>query len=247
MATKFVNQVNFPITTTDEHTATVAAFPELDNNSYTIPDLIPAAERENILTHLANSNWQPVSITGMSGNWQEGDPIGSYRASNYTPEYADTLWERIKDQLPATRIFTDSDNTDWDNHEIWEPFGISPLLRFIKYTEGGWLVVHYDAPYVESEDVRTLQSVVIYLTQSDTIEGGATRFMHDPQAGIPIAERNLNDQARAATEEEVRLRFSPSDGTAVIFDHRLLHDAELVQGSGEKIIIRTDIMYRKVK
>lgn len=246
MATKFVNQVNFPIDTT-EHAVKVSPFPELDNNSYVIPNLIPEKERENILTHLNNSNWLPVSITGMSGNWQEGDPIGSYRASNYTPEFAATLWERIKDQIPATRVFTDADNTDWDGHEVWEPIGVSPLLRFIKYTDGGWLVVHYDAPYVESEDVRTLQSVVIYIHQSDTIKGGATRYMHDPQAGTPIAERNLNDQARAATEDEVRLRFAPEDGTAVIFDHRLLHDAELVEGDGEKIIIRTDIMYRKVK
>lgn len=246
MATTFVNQVNFPIATV-EHTVAVKPFPELDNNAFVIPELIPAAERETILTALAESNWQPVSITGMSGNWKEGDPIGSYRASNFTQEYADVLWNRVKDNFPAKRIFTDADNTDWDGHEIWEPIGFSPLLRFIKYTDGGWLVVHYDAPYVESEDVRTLQSVVIYLDQTETLQGGATRYMEDPQAGIPIAERNLNDQTRQATEDEVRLRFSPEHGTAVIFDHRLLHDAELVTGKGNKIIIRTDILYRKVK
>lgn len=246
MATTFVNQVNFPITPV-EHTVTVKPFPELDNNSFVIPDLIPAAEREIILTALAESNWQPVSITGMSGNWKEGDPIGSYRASNFTQEYADVLWNRIKDNFPAKRVFTDADNTDWDGHEVWEPIGISPLLRFIKYTDGGWLVVHYDAPYVESDEVRTLQSVVIYLDQTETLQGGATRYMEDPQAGIPIAQRNLNDQTRQASEEEVRLRFSPEHGTAVVFDHRLLHDAEKVTGEGNKIIIRTDIMYRKVK
>lgn len=246
MATKFVNQVNFPIQATP-HAATLTPFPELDNNSYVIPNLIPEVERADILRNLDASNWQPVSITGMSGNWKEGDPIGSYRASNFTQEYADVLWDRIKDQIPAQRVFTDADNTDWDSHEVWEPIGISPLLRFIKYTDGGWLVVHYDSPYVESDDVRTLQSVVIYVQQSDTITGGATRYMTDPQAGIPIAQRNLYDQARPATEDEVRLRFSPEEGTAVIFDHRLLHDAELVAGEGSKIIIRTDILYRKVK
>lgn len=246
MATKFVNQVNFPIEATEHETKVTQFFP-VDDNAYVVHELIPAVERETILTALEKSNWQPVSITGMSGNWKEGDPIGSYRASNYTQEYADVLWNRIKDQIPATRVFTDADNTDWDGHEVWEPIGVSPLLRFIKYTDGGWLVVHYDAPYVESEDVRTLQSMVIYLDQTDTITGGATRFMEDPQAGIPVAQRNLNDQARQATEEEVRLTFSPKHGTAMIFDHRLLHDAELVQGEGHKIIIRTDIMYRKVK
>jgi hypothetical protein len=247
MATTFVNQVNFIIPTLTGHEVDVQPYPDLDRTALFIPNLIPAYERDNILTSLAESNWQPVSITGMSGNWKEGDPIGSYRASNYTQEYADILWDRIKHAFPTVRVFTDADNTDWDDHEEWEPFGVSPLLRFIKYENGGWLVVHYDAPYIQSEDVRTLQSFVIYLQHDETITGGATRYLNDPQATIPVRDRKLSDEQRAAEEEEVRLRFSPDAGTGVIFDHRLLHDAELVEGDGSKVIIRTDIMYRRVK
>lgn len=248
MATKFVNQVNFPIPVDAEHKTKVTPFPALDNNAYRISDLVTENETASILASLENSNWLPVSITGMSGNYVEGDPIGSYRASNYTPEYAAVLWERIKDQIPAQRVFTDTDNTDWDGHEFWEPFAVSPLLRFIKYTDQGWLVVHYDAPYVESDDVRTLQSFVIYLQHDETLEGGATRYLYDPQMGMLISDRNLTDQTRAANPEEVRLQVqSTKGGGAVIFDHRLLHDAEKVEGEGSKIIIRTDILYRKVK
>lgn len=245
MATKFVNQVNFDIPTR-EHNVKVKPFAELDRTALVIPDLVPAEERENILASLDKANWQPVSITGMSGNWQPGDPIGSYRASNYTQEYADVLWNRIKHAFPNVRVFNDKDNTDWDDHEEWEPIGVSPLLRFIKYTEGGWLVVHYDAPYVESDDVRTLQSLVVYLDHNN-VTGGATRYLNDPQAHIPVAQRELKDEQRAANEDEVRIRFAPDNGYGVVFDHRLLHDAELVQGEGQKVIIRTDIMYRKVK
>lgn len=245
MVTKFVNQVNFHIPATP-HKTQLENFLELDNNAYQIPDLIPAQEIASIRESLQEANWQPVSVTGMSGNWTPGDPIGSYRASNYTPEYADVLWDRIKDQLPSQRKFTSIDNTDYDAHVTWEPIGVSPLLRFIKYENGGWLVVHYDAPYIEDENVRTLQSFVIYLNQDEGITGGATRYLHDPQQHLPIVKRDLSDQLRAAKEHEVRLRFSPANGTGVIFDHRLLHDAEKVEGVGEKLIIRTDIMYRKV-
>jgi hypothetical protein len=246
MATKFVNQVNFEIPTV-AHAVKVRPFPELDRTAVVIPELIPAQEKVSIMAALEESNWQPVSVTGMSGNWKEGDPIGSYRASNYTPEYADVLWNRIKHGFPTVRTFTDADNTDFDGHELWEPIGVSPLLRFIKYEEGGWLVVHYDAPYVESEDVRTLQSLVVYLEHPGELHGGATRYLHDPQAHLPVAQRELSDEYRAANEDEVRLRFAPEDGTAVVFDHRLLHDAEKVTGTGTKTIIRTDIMYRKVR
>ena len=247
MATKFVNQVDFNIPTKHGHTVTPQPYPEMDRSSLILPELIPAEEIQNIKNSLEYANWLPVSITGMSGNWKPGDPIGSYRASNYTPEYASTLWGRIKHAFPKVRLFTDEDSTDWDNHETWEPIGVSPLLRFIKYVDGGWLVVHYDAPYIQDEDTRTLQSLVIYLQHDDTITGGATRYLHDPQAHIPVTERDLADQKRAAQENEVRLRFSPADGTGVTFDHRMLHDAELVQGEGQKLIIRTDILYRKVK
>lgn len=246
MATKFINQVNFKVPTV-EHVVESVPFPELDHSAIVLPDLVPAEERASILESLGSSNWQPVSITGMSGNWSPGEYIGSYRASNYTPEYAEVLWERIKPHLVSPRRFNDADNTDWDGHELWEPFAVSSLLRFIKYESGGWLVVHYDAPYVESEDVRTLQSLVIYLQTPDTLTGGGTRYMHDPQQSLPVSERNLEDEPRAAKDDEVRLRFAPPNGTGVIFDHRLLHDAEMVGGEGSKIIIRTDIMYRKVK
>ena len=247
MATKFVNQVNFAIPAIEGHRIQGEAIPELHKKSVIFPNLIPEAERAAIFANLDNANWLPVSVTGMSGNYTEGDEIGSYRASNYTPEYANVLWERVKPFIPAQRSFTDHDATDWDGHELWEPIGVSQLLRFIKYENGGWLVAHYDAPYIESEDVRTLQSLVIYLDHDENITGGATRYLKDPEPGKSVTERNLADWDRGATEDEVRFRLTPEAGTGVIFDHRLFHDAEKVVGNGRKTIIRTDILYRKIK
>lgn len=247
MAMKFVNQINFEIPVTEDHEAYVEAYEALDNNAWRIDNLVSPEEHDEIMRNLDAANWFPVSITGMGGNYTPGDPIGSYRASNYTQEYADVLWERIKGSIPRYRSFGPRDNTDYDEHELWEAVGVSPLLRFIRYVDGGWLVVHYDAPYVQDEETRTLQSLVIYLNHDERLKGGATRYLHDPQGEIPVRERELFDQIRPAREEEVRERFLPADNTGVIFDHRLLHDAERVSGEGNKTIIRTDILYRKVR
>lgn len=247
MAIQFVNQINFDIPVLKGHNVSVTPLPELHTNALLIKDLIPDEEITSIFENLDKANWLPVSVTGMSGNYTEGDEIGSYRASNYTPEYSKVLWERIKDSIPSQRTFTAKDATDWDNHSLWEPIGVSSLLRFIKYETNGWLVAHYDAPYIESEEIRTLSSLVIYLDNDPKIQGGATRYLFDPQYGLPLEQRDLSDWDRGATEEEVRFRLVPETGTGVIFDHRLFHDAEKVYGQGQKTIIRTDILYRKVK
>lgn len=245
MATQFVNQVNFSIPY-GEHKVEAKPFPELSKNALLVPDLIPATERQALMASLKDVNWQPVSVTGMGGNYSDGDEIGSHRASNYSPDYAGALWSRIKSFFPAVRVFSASDPTDWDEHALWQPFAVSSLLRFIRYEDNGWLVAHYDSPYIESEDVRTLSSLVIYLDKDPKVTGGATRFLFDPEPGKTVAERDLKDWDRAATENEVRLHLTPAAGTGVVFDHRLFHDAEKVKGSGYKTIVRTDILYKKV-
>ncbi len=246
MSIKFVNQVNFPILADVNHKVEVKLFPEVHSKAFIVEDLIPERERKIIFDSLSKANWLPVSVTGMSGNYVPGDEIGSYRASNYSPEYADVLWGRICEAFPRERVFTDEDPTDWDDHQVWEPVGVSPLLRFIRYENGGWLVAHYDAPYIQDDNVRTLSSLVIYLDADENIQGGATRYMFDPEPGVLLKDRDLSDWDRGALDEEVRYRLIPEAGTGVVFDHRLFHDAEKVIGVGHKTIIRTDILYRKV-
>jgi hypothetical protein len=247
MVTKFINQINFQIPAVENNNIKSKHLLELNEKALLIENLIPLEERESIFENLNKANWLPVSVTGMSGNYNKGDEIGSYRASNYTPEYSNVLWKRIQKILPSQRVFTKKDATDWDSHPLWEPIGVSSLLRFIKYENGGWLVAHYDAPYIESDEIRTLSSLVIYLDNDTNIKGGATRYLFDPQPGVPVDQRNLEDWDRGAKPEEVRFSLAPNAGTGVIFDHRLFHDAEKVEGSGQKTIIRTDILYRKVK
>ena len=71
---------------------------------------------------------------------------------------------------------------DHENCNIWRPIAISPLLRFIKYTNNGCLLPHYDLPsYVYPDGSKTMLSLVIYL---DNSIGGETQFILDPQRDL---------------------------------------------------------------
>ena len=203
-----------------------------------MPQGIAALLRMVLQTH----QWLAVGLDGFADKPVE--QVGNYRLSNYNQALADVLWSRVKPLMPSLRVMDAHTPTDHNGHAMWKPVGVSPLFRFIRYKEGGQLVAHYDATYAESDTRRTLMSMVIYLTKNDR---GATRFLKDPQAGKRMDEMDFSDWDRAGDEDEVILRSNPEIGTAIIFDHRMLHDGEpLDDGDPEKIIIRTDIMFERV-
>lgn len=200
-----------------------------------------------LLSQASSWRWQPVPRDGMH---REGLPelapneVGSWRASVFSPGLAAQLWQALPCALKTARELDALSHTDWGGHARWQPFGVSPLLRLIRYAPGGCLVPHYDAPYVEDARARTLQSLVIYLTGAGLPEeGGMTRFLRDPQATLPFDARCFADHEACASPEDVLLAVAPLAGNALVFDHRLLHDASAAHQ--EKVILRTDILFRK--
>ena len=90
----------------------------------------------------------------------------------------------------------------------------------------------------------TLMSMVLYLTQSKPEDGGATRFILEPQVDIPPDQRNYEDWKREAGPEEIVAIASPGAGDALFLDHRVLHDGQLLN-AGRKIIMRTDVIFER--
>ena len=173
------------------------------------------------------------------------DQVGSWRASVFDKRLAQIIWDRIAPHINRLRLMNEHTPTDWDKSPAWRAVGISPLMRFIRYTSDGLLVPHYDAPYIYHEGKRTLMSLILYLTGNDAAHGGATRFIDDPQASIPVERRSLEDWSELATPDQVLTSISPSVGSILLFDHRLLHDSEPYSGSAEKVIMRTDIVFER--
>lgn len=207
-------------------------------------ELLTKEETIALNNEIEQQSWIPVGIDGIKEHYKEGDLIGSYRLSCYEVSLAESLFQRIKPHLPKIREMNECSPTDWDGHKYWEPIGINPLFRFIKYTKNGLLIPHYDGPFIQDENVRSLSSLVIYLT--DNSGEGGTRFLKDEQMNFPLHKRDYSDWTHEASDEFVELKIDPSMGDGLLFDHRVLHDSEKIKGDTTKTIIRTDILYRRV-
>lgn len=95
--------------------------------------------------------------------------------------------------------------------------GANERIRLYRYTAGQHHGVHWDTPVERSAHEYTLLTFVIYLNEG--FEGGGTYF------------------------PELDQRIVPKVGRALLFQHRVLHEAEDVS-SGEKYVLRTDVFYR---
>lgn len=206
--------------------------------------LLAEDERQFLLDSAMRHGYKPVGIDGFVKNYKEGDKIGSYRASVFSPELARTLWSRLAPHIENPRVWTDEPSTDIDGSLVWRPIGISPLFRYIRYTSGGLLVPHYDAPFAYDAAQRTLMSLVLYLDDRGIV-GGDTRFIKDSQMQKPFAERDFSDWKRFANDDEILFTVAPLAGDAICFDHRILHDSSEIFGNGEKVILRTDIVFAR--
>jgi hypothetical protein len=94
--------------------------------------------------------------------------------------------------------------------------GANPRLRLYRYGPGERHGAHWDTVVELGGGVRSLVTLVFYL--NDGFEGGETSY--------PELERTI----------------APRAGRALLFQHRILHEATAVR-SGEKLVLRTDILY----
>jgi prolyl 4-hydroxylase len=94
--------------------------------------------------------------------------------------------------------------------------GANPRLRLYRYGPGERHGVHWDSVVELPGGVRSLVTLVFYL--NDGFAGGETDF---PELGRTIA---------------------PRAGRALLFQHRILHEATEVR-AGDKFVLRTDVLY----
>ena len=214
---------------------------------YVADRLLAGAEVTSLLQNLSGQKWLPADMHGMRRDFDPArDKTGSWRASTYSPRLSYALWQRLEGLLPMIEHIPSGSSLDARDGVLWRAAGVSPLFRFIKYTDDGVLVPHYDAPFDFGDGRRTLKSMVVYLTDA-TASGDATRFIRDAQLETPALERKYDDWNRVAKDEEIILSLSPAAGSAIILNHRVLHDsAPSRENAPEKIVMRADIVYEKI-
>lgn len=223
-----------------------------DGRAFVIENALTHIECDMLINYMNKSdNFEEVGVQGMMD--KKDVRIGSLRTSIWDPNLAEQIWNRISNLLPNVEGSNDT-ATDW-----WQglypnyiynpvieylPVAVSPLLRFMKYSKGGQHYAHYDAGFIyPQQEYRTLKSMVIYLT---TNQNAATRFIKDGQDNIDIWNRKHEDWSREVKEEEIIAKSECIKGNILIFDHRLCHDVEKYMGNDPRIIIRGDIVYKRV-
>lgn len=221
---------------------------DLGGEALVIDNLLSSHECDALMEEVARQRRVPVGTNGYLKDFTPGTTkVGSWRATAYSEELAARIWERIAPFLAPIRLFDEYAMTDWKGHAVWRPVGVNPAFRYIWYDKGGELVVHYDAGFNPGDGAtHTLMSLVLYLNDCDPQCGGQTRFIKDPQRELPYAERDFADWTRDAQSNEVIAAVAPTKGRALLFDHRLLHDSEPWSGTTPKVIIRTDVLFKKV-
>jgi len=230
----------------------------LQGNAFVIHNALTAEDCQNLRAFFSHAPVAaPVSVAGFSDGMMSANTegfVGSMRTTMWTPELSAQVWEQIK-HLFGSRIMDSKTSTDWwqsdsghtnphRTYRHWIAVGVSPMMRFMKYEDGGEHYAHYDAGYFYDDlEHRTLMSFVMYLTTNT--EGGATRFIKDEQSNLPVWERKHDDWDRQVTEDEVLHAIHPTEGSILVFDHRLCHDVQPYLGKNPRIIVRGDIIYRK--
>ena len=218
--------------------------PGLGESALLLHGVLSPEECQVLVDEISGHEWLPVGIDGMKRGFNPAtDQIGSWRLSHFSNMLAQTLWTRIAPHIPRVRLMNDDTPTDFDDHPVWRAAGVAPLMRFIRYKQSGALIPHYDSTHILNGQKRTLMSVVLYVSAPTAGGGGETRFINDPQQGVARHQKDYSDWTRLAQEDDILLPVKPQTGSALIFDHRLLHDSAPITGAGEKIIIRTDLEY----
>jgi len=226
----------------------------MDPSSAFILENVLSEKDCNSLIRFMNTsdNFEEVGVQGMKD--AKDTRIGSLRTSIWSPKVAEVIWNKIAQHLSLVYGHR-TVSTDWwqglhaDDIKspgvVYVPVAMSPLLRFMKYENGGQHYAHYDAGFIYPDDrYRTLQSVVIYLT---TCEGSATRFVNDGQEDTDIWSRTHGDWNRPVEDDEIISKSECVRGNVLIFNHRICHDVEQYLGDQERIVIRGDIVFEMMR
>lgn len=131
------------------------------------------------------------------------------------PALAARLFDRAKALLPPVI-------------EGREPVGFNERWRFYRYGPGQTFKPHHDGAHHRFRERQSSElTFLIYL--NDDFAGGGTNFFHDFETYLRFGPAP-------------RLCVQPVRGTALVFQHRLLHEGGIVE-RGRKYVLRTDVMY----
>lgn len=200
---------------------------DCDDAAFVLRNLLSPAECEEIIAQAESFG---LRDTLYNPRIRKND-----RVSVMGEHVADALFERARPFLADVLVRTGPMPTPRGvppdaSKGRWTPHGLNPCFRVCKYAPGGFFLPHHDGGFTSASGQRSLKTFMIYL--NDGFEGGETTFFKESQSHY-----------RGPDVEKILLAFKPECGSCLVFNHCITHDGGILK-SGEKYILRTEVMYR---
>eukprot|EP01080_Neovahlkampfia_damariscottae_P007013 gene7013-11178_t len=184
---------------------------------------------KNVLTTEETANL--IKFSEKTG-YKSSDPY-------YPPTYRNNLRQVIDNTKLSEKLFKRVEkyipqNIHWKNHLIvsssendstkWNLYGLNERFRSCKYLPNQFFRYHQDGEFWRSNEIQSKLTFMLYL--NDDFEGGFTNFLETP-----------------GHEAKIICSVKPIRGSLIVFEHSLWHEGANLK-SGEKYILRSDIMYQ---
>jgi hypothetical protein len=183
---------------------------------WTVPDLFSSDECAAIVSGAAGQPWLPATVNRAEGRVVEPGLRDSLTAVLHDPALAEQMYRRVLPHVPA-RMSTELGSR---GRVAMEVAGVHLPVRIYRYEPGQHFGLHQDQSYFGDDGTKSLLTYMVYLNEG--FEGGETDFPEQQQTIVPRT------------------------GTALLFQHMLLHAGRRVT-SGSKLVLRSDVLYRPVE
>ena len=139
-------------------------------------------------------------------------------------QLSEKMFSIIHDYIPEK--ITINGISDYEKGD-WKLKKLNSRIRICRYLPNQYFHKHLDGVFYQSEKEQSKLTFMIYLNSHDEFKGGKTLFFNSKES------------------DEIIGSYKPVKGDLIIFDHNLWHSGETIT-QGEKYIVRSDIIYKKV-
>jgi hypothetical protein len=181
----------------------------------TVPGLFTPEECARMLAGVADAEWLPATVNSREGRVVDEKLRDSTTAVVRDARLAGELFARVRAHVPP-RMHVEDGRAGVRVELV--ATGVFVPLRIYRYEPGQHFGLHHDQSYEGPDGARSLLTLMVYLNEG--FDGGETDFPEQHQ------------------------RIAPRIGTALWFQHMLLHAGRRV-AAGTKYVLRSDVLYRR--
>jgi hypothetical protein len=152
---------------------------------WTVDGVLSAAECEALVSRIEAAGPVPAPVTTLRGPVMRPEIRNNHRALLDDPELAALLFERVREDVPATL-------------SGMQVVGANERLRCYRYDPGERFAPHYDGAFVRSPEECSLLTFMVYLNEE--FAGGETDFPQQSRRIVPRTGLGLLFQHRLLHE-----------------------------------------------